>query len=197
MPVKKRITGRVKPPSIKPSGKPSTEPELVKKDDLSDLVSSVHAGLQGHLTAIAVQRIRALASGELLPSQIGSGNILLIVFATASYAYYVKDDPLLPDSVFDAICKRGLSMCDKPEFDMLKPYKSDFKSGSGYALDYSKIRAPDAESVYNMHTIFNLAESLNNADSETKKTKVRPAPKRAIRTPTRVLRKFGGSSSGK
>lgn len=160
-------------------------------DDLSaflKVVSSIDTTLANAL----VQRIVDLNSGKLVVDKIQSEYVLFDLFCSLSYAYYVKDDPLVSDSVFDAICKALVIRAKSTENPLIRKHAADFKSGSGYALDYEKLSAPKPENVYTLFKavtrVNSLMEKLNGHSKETKVGKAASSVGKPVRKLVRIRR---------
>lgn len=159
MPVRKRI-GKVRP---KPRviGKPS-KPTLIKKETMEELreARSKYQSLGARMAVAVIDRIVRLRLGDLKVDDMTSVYLRFDVYAVLSYAYYEMDNPLLPDSVFDELCKSLQRASRNPKCPPeIKQYGNLFKSGTGYSLKYDEIPTANVQNVYNIYT--SLMPSLN------------------------------------
>lgn len=63
-------------------------------------------------------------------------NMYVPWYLMAAYAYYVEDDPILEDSVFDKLAKRMLSLWDEIEHPHKKHLNKDMLEAGTFIGEY-------------------------------------------------------------
>jgi len=93
-----------------------------------------------------VERISAFAENAI---EQGNPNLLVPWYLIGCYAYYVLDDPVLSDDLFDRICFLLMEALDAIEIDHMHAHLCDpeaLQAGTGYQLkDYPSRVASVAE----------------------------------------------------
>ena len=69
-----------------------------------------------------------------------NANMMVPYYLMLSYLYYEKDITLIPDTEFDALCKKLLEKFDEVKHQHKHLIdKSDLKAGTGYSLKYTNL----------------------------------------------------------
>lgn len=70
------------------------------------------------------------------------------LYYVTSYVYYVKDQEVMPDWVYEELCKKLLHMIDQDDWYIWNHVdRPSLEAGSGYALTYSMMIQNIAEAL--------------------------------------------------